>query len=168
MNLMGARVAEAIGWTLVHSLWQGAAAALALFCILLVARAAWVRYAAGCVALFGVAAAFVVTLIRLMPDDTRVRFVTTLILPAVPLGDGDALSQLRGLSNGFVLPTWLAPLWLAGVMVFHARNAVAWFSARRLRQRAKKSWASGTRSRRRSDWLPMLPCCATSTRRWRS
>ena len=136
MNLMSARVAEAVGWTLVHSLWQGAVAGLALFCILLVTRAAWVRYAAACTALFGAAAAFVVTLIGLMPDDARVRFATGLVLPPPPSADAGSLSGLlNGELNGFVLPAWLAPLWLAGALLFQARNCVAWFSATRLRRR---------------------------------
>ena len=54
MNLLEAWIetpaATALGWTLLHSLWQGAAIALLLGITLPAVRSARVRYAAACVA----------------------------------------------------------------------------------------------------------------------
>ena len=50
---------EALGWTLLHVIWQGTAVALALACFLAIGRGAspQVRYAAGCAALMLISAA---------------------------------------------------------------------------------------------------------------
>ncbi len=38
---------EALGWTLLHFLWQGAVLAILLYCVMAVSRSAVVRYTAG-------------------------------------------------------------------------------------------------------------------------
>ncbi|MGE0378899.1 MAG: M56 family metallopeptidase, partial [Planctomycetaceae bacterium] len=57
---------EALGWTLVHSVWQGAVIAAALWCVLRAARQAsdQVRYAAACAALFAMMVAGLATFVR--------------------------------------------------------------------------------------------------------
>ena len=45
--------AGAIGWTLLHSLWQGAIVSAALLMVLLAARSPRIRYAAACLGLLG-------------------------------------------------------------------------------------------------------------------
>ena len=63
MNLLD----QAIGITLLHSLWEGAVIALALAVVLGVVRSSRVRYAAGCVAMLAILVGFGVTFYRLMP-----------------------------------------------------------------------------------------------------
>src|SRR5690242_16505398 len=79
--------AHALGWTLFHSLWQGALAALALAFALGVLRSSRTRYAAACLALLAVLAAFALTFARVMPDQ-QVR--------ATVLTGGARISQLPG------------------------------------------------------------------------
>ncbi len=59
---------EAIGWTLLHSLWQGAIVALVLAATLLPLRSPRVRYAAASLAMLVILAGFVVTQQRHMPE----------------------------------------------------------------------------------------------------
>jgi bla regulator protein BlaR1 len=44
------RVSEALGWTLFHSLWEGALIAAVFGTLLFAVRSPRIRYAAGCIA----------------------------------------------------------------------------------------------------------------------
>ena len=59
--------AEAIGWTLFHSLWEGALVALVLAAALWATRSSRARYAAACLAMLVMLAGFGSTFARLMP-----------------------------------------------------------------------------------------------------
>ena len=59
--------ARALGWTLVHFVWEGAAIALGLAAALRAVRSSRARYAAACLAMLGMLAAFGVTYARLIP-----------------------------------------------------------------------------------------------------
>ena len=61
--LLPGRVVDALGWTLFHSLWQGALAALGFALVLYLTRqySARVRYALGLMALLLVLAASIIT-----------------------------------------------------------------------------------------------------------
>jgi hypothetical protein len=61
-HLVHTALARAIGWTLFHSLWEGALAALVLLAVLFVVRSPRARYAWACVAMFGVLTGFALTL----------------------------------------------------------------------------------------------------------
>jgi len=50
-------LAQAIGWTLVHSLWEGALVALVLAAALWAFRSSRARYAAACLAMLAMLAA---------------------------------------------------------------------------------------------------------------
>src|SRR5579863_6261107 len=65
---VGSPLAGALGWTLLHSLWQGALAAALLAALLVATRSARIRYAAACAAMLLMAGAFIITLIRLLPE----------------------------------------------------------------------------------------------------
>jgi hypothetical protein len=67
-DLVHAPLAASLGWTLFHSLWEGAAAAILLFIALSVVRSSRIRYAAACLAMLGILAGFAITLFRLMPE----------------------------------------------------------------------------------------------------
>jgi hypothetical protein len=62
---------EAIGWTLLHSLWEGATVAAVLGATLLILRTARARYLAACAALFALLALFTLTLLKLAPESTH-------------------------------------------------------------------------------------------------
>ncbi|HWB86512.1 MAG TPA: M56 family metallopeptidase [Bryobacteraceae bacterium] len=126
-------LAAAAGWTLLHSLWEGAVVAAALAAVLLALRSPRARYAAACLSLLVLLGGVVFTLIRLLPASTPLpRTVIPPAFPAwsVPAGLSASSSWTSGLA--FLVP-WLASFWVAGVAVFFVWHIVAWTSARRLR-----------------------------------
>lgn len=126
-------LAQAIGWTLVHSLWEGALVALVLAVALWAMRSSRARYAAACLAMLAMLAGFGFTFTRVMPRQpgyiatlVNARGVLSLEVIEVPKG----LVQRRAAD---FLP-WLAPFWMAGVAIFHLRSLASWMAARRLRR----------------------------------
>ncbi len=70
-NWVHTRVAAAIGWTLFHSLWEGAIIALVLALALRLLRAASGRYGAACGAMLLLLAASGVTFVQVMPGAAK-------------------------------------------------------------------------------------------------
>jgi GWxTD domain-containing protein len=127
--------AKALAWTLVHSLWEGAAIALALAIVFGIARSSRVRYAAACLAMLGLLTAFTVTLYRLAPREiSRPAAARPLPLPVAHLVDDPPVANHRTPWDASELLPWLAPVWLAGVLLFQLRCLVSWTAAGRLRR----------------------------------
>src|SRR5579872_2583791 len=125
--------AKALGWTLFHSIWEGALIALVLAGALCVVRSSRGRYAAACVAMLGMLSGFCLTFAYLMPQGIHhsappeIRFA--------PHGsDAQSLvfNEAARRSLADLLP-WLALFWIAGVFVFHVRTLAGWIAAQRLR-----------------------------------
>jgi len=154
---------EALGWTLVHFLWQGALVAvmLAFARVALKRRTANLRYLASCAAMLLMLALPVITFVTLssIAHETQVVMTDPLAPPKQAMetdslnsGFGDdslivgELNQkstpasprwnLRELFSG-VAP-WLTSLWLAGVILLSLRMLGGWVYARRL-----KSYGTG-------------------------
>lgn len=139
MNLLEALVntpaAGLIGWTLLHSLWQGAIIAAALGIVLLWTRSPRVRYAAGCAALLLMAGVFVLTATRLAPDIAEgYRAIETPLL--LFSSERPTVETLNDPNPNFaaVIP-WLAPMWVVGVWACYLWHLLGWVSARQLRTR---------------------------------
>jgi hypothetical protein len=118
-------VAEALGWTLFHSLWEGFLVAAAFGALLVSVRSPRIRYAAGSIALLAMIASFVITLIYFLPasgSGSRT-LVNTMLPPWRELPDVNGNSG-RFPSFATVIP-WLGPLWLAGVCLFYVHYAAA-------------------------------------------
>src|SRR5256885_17272156 len=82
-------IAKALGWSLIHFLWEGTAIALLLAIVLVLCRRseARLRYALCCTALFAMAAAFAVTFTISLPvRPAVVAAPAQLVLPPAPLG----------------------------------------------------------------------------------
>jgi len=154
---------EALGWTLVHFLWQGALLSLmlALARVALKRRTANLRYLASCAAMLLMLALPVITFVTLSSTAHETQVVMT-DPPAPPKqtvktdalkseleDDSGAIGelnqpptptsprrQLRELFSG-VAP-WLTSLWLAGVILLSLRMIYGWVCARRL-----KSYGTG-------------------------
>jgi GWxTD domain-containing protein len=126
---MNAMLIDAVGRTLMHFLWEGAA--LALLLALFARASARVRYGAACTILAAMPLAFAATLARLW--QTPVGFPHRIAWPTAAAGisPGDGLAALAAPTPG--LWQWLVPLWMAGVAVFYLRNLGGWMAARRLR-----------------------------------
>jgi GWxTD domain-containing protein len=127
--------AKALGWTLVHSLWEGLAIALVLAVVLGVARSARVRYWAACFAMIAMLAGFGATFYRVMPREAGIAPKAPIPAVAVALTPDDGPIGITGTRWDFsdLLP-WLAPAWMAGVLLFQLRCLASWVAAGRLRR----------------------------------
>jgi GWxTD domain-containing protein len=133
--LVHSPVASALGWTLTHSLWQGALIALVLAAVLCLLRSPRARYFAGCLALLTLLITFFLTFQHELNFPAPVlKAVQPLRVPPVPL---DAANEFRHLPSAFraadFLP-WLAPIWFAGVLFFQLRSLAFWLTVRRMRR----------------------------------
>jgi GWxTD domain-containing protein len=126
-------LATAAGWTLLHSLWEGAVIAAVLAATLAVVRPSRLRYAAAGLAMFAMLAGFGVTFARVMPG-ARIQRLTVDRPRATPapnrLEEGPRVTE--GLAQR-VIP-WLAPFWTAGVLLFYLRHLAGWMAAQHLRR----------------------------------
>jgi GWxTD domain-containing protein len=125
--------AAALGWTLVHSIWEGAAVAVVLAAALWVLRSSRARYAASCLALLALLAAFAITFSRMMPEH-QIRFAAGTGAAHIPPFDEQSRStanRIRRTAADY-LP-WLAPFWIAGMLIVYLRGTISWLAARRLR-----------------------------------
>jgi len=138
---------ESIGWTLLHSLWEGTLIWLALraILVLLAHRSAKARCLAGCAALALAVLAFGVTFVRVESIGrghmTAAAVVHGAVLRASPEpASGDAIpAGQAGLQSGrsmagavsAALP-WLVLFWAAGCAWGSVKMALGWRTARRL------------------------------------
>lgn len=128
-------LAGAVGWTLLHSLWEGALASAVLATVLLTMRSSRLRYAAACMAMVLMLGAFGVTLVRMLPGQLDAG--RTFGAPAPLASNTRAVADAPGISDSMLaaLAPWLAPLWMAGVLVFYVRHAAGFITVHRLRRR---------------------------------
>lgn len=123
---------HAVGWTLLHFLWQGAALAALFAALLVVIRNANVRYALGIATLVLMIAAPVVTFVQL---DRAASPVPTFEMPiAATVPDAISADQAQPSSGRIVdalaaganrqdMMLWLVQAWFVGVMLLSARTA---------------------------------------------
>src|ERR1051326_87867 len=125
---MNTSLINALGLTLAHFLWEGAAIALLL--LLFWRAGARVRYAAACAALAAMPVACLLTFWLVQP---------AIVLAPAPRVIARALDRSAAGALDFAstpvpisLWRWIVPLWLAGVAVFYLRS-VGGLSSRRPR-----------------------------------
>src|SRR5271163_2737996 len=109
--------ARALGWTLAHFAWEGAAIAAILALLLAVFRgaSARLRYGLACAALLAMPIAFGVTLAVSLPHSPA-PVITRVPLPQPASVPFTVESPAPPASWSFTnLMPWAAPLWLAGV-----------------------------------------------------
>ena len=133
--LVHGRFGQALGWTIVHSLWEGAVIALTLAAVLCFLRASRWRYSAASVAVLALLVAAGITFVRMIPQSNAV-----VIMPDHPAftrengGPGDpTLPPSLGARMKY-LPPWMAPFWMAGVLLFYVRQSIGWRRVRRYQQ----------------------------------
>lgn len=141
-------LAQALGWTLVHFVWQGAALAALLMAALRVFRAgaARRRYTLACLILTAMPLAFAVTL-AVIWEHRPMAIAPPIHWTQAPISDGaiytraprfswaGILDRLAWLVPAWLVPVWLVPVWFAGVAFFYARGVAGWIAVRRLRRR---------------------------------
>jgi bla regulator protein blaR1 len=127
-------LAGALGWTLIHSLWEGAFVSVALAAALWTMRSARARYAAACAAMLALLAAIVFTFARLVPGGMH----GLSSAEPLPLPLWRSATNFAGAAPGdgsfAALVPWLAPLWLIGVWIFILGQIGGWISVARLRR----------------------------------
>src|SRR5664279_3598270 len=134
--------AQALGWTLLHFVWEGLALAIVLAAGLWLMRPAPARhrYALACAVLAAMPLAFFGTL----------TFVWSRQPAPMPLVLTSQLTAMQAASVTAQLPvpaprlwvaailnhlSWLVPLWMVGVAFFYARGMAGWMAVERLRRR---------------------------------
>lgn len=121
---------HAIGWAILHCLWEGAAVALLLAVFLSVTHSSQIRYVTACLALLAIMVAFSVTVVRERPRQTiaaSVRIYHSAVQD----------EQLTSFSQPFHRmdpPQYIALIWIVGVVLFHLRTLVSWIATQRLRK----------------------------------
>ena len=146
---------EALGWTLVHFLWQGAAIALVyrVADVVLARRSANARYVLALGALLGMLAVSVGTLAyeeaafyQPLAQHSAVAGLRTVAAPTtrplhLDLSNTPAAAPLRQ-ADRFVLDhlmPYLDGLWLAGVLLLSLRTLGGWWLIRRMRARLQQA-----------------------------
>jgi GWxTD domain-containing protein len=154
--------AVAVGWTLLHSLWQGAIISSALAVVLLATRSPKIRYAAACTAMLAMLAAFSITLFDRAP--TGPHGLPPIKAPSFPGWVVPAVIDAPRAWNPSLAATapWLAPFWIMGVLIFYVRYTAGFLLLWRFRRRGVSSAAEcwqqklTTLSRQLRIWRPVM------------
>lgn len=126
-------LARALGWTLLHSLWEGALISAVLGLVLGMTRSARGRYAAACIAMLSLVSAIGITFLRLMPEEIHGLGAAAPL--ALPWNVPPLQATARASSGLAAAVPWLAPLWIIGVWIFVLAQVAGWISVSRLRTR---------------------------------
>ncbi len=148
LHLLTGPMAQAIGWALLHLLWQATIVAgiLAAVLALMSRQTASARYVVSCGALGLVFAMFVATAIRaydpaaapITPSPAGQTEVVKISLTELPVliarsaAEGMKDRALHTLSSARTALPSIVAIWLAGVALLSARLLVSWMRARRL------------------------------------
>ncbi len=157
--LLTGPVVEALGWALLHLLWQGAliAGILAAALSLLSRRNSSVRYAAACIALASLPVLATITAIRAYDPPQQMTATAALPITNEPAANtaatNDALQSSATLANESTslrdllagarryLP-FIVLAWLAGVALLATRLVISWVRVQKMaRDRAKSAAA---------------------------
>jgi GWxTD domain-containing protein len=131
--------AQALGWTLLHFVWEGTVLGAMFGAGLWLMRPAPARhrYALACALLAAMPLAFAGTLAvmwSLQPAPIPLVLTASPLgaAPATPVTVQDALPAPRLSMNRLA---WLSPLWMVGVAFFYVRGMAGWIGMQRLRRR---------------------------------
>lgn len=128
-------LAGAIGWTLLHSLWEGAIVSALLAAALLTVRSPRVRYAAACAAMAVMLAGFGLTFLSLVPEQSSpARNVEPPVLYLANLSSASGAADGWTPSLAAVAP-WLGPFWITGVGLFCLWYLASLVSVEKMRRR---------------------------------
>jgi beta-lactamase regulating signal transducer with metallopeptidase domain len=141
MNWISPSAMRALGWTLLHFLWQGTALAAIAAAVMALSRRSAVRYAVGVGAL---ALMFVAPLVTLFfysghsgaADTAKSSPLAAAAWPTARgrAAAGGSIQASRSAASPDVLP-WLVEAWLLGVTLFSLRSVGGFFLLERKRRR---------------------------------
>jgi len=133
-NWVHTPAASALGWTLLHSVWEGALVALMLAGALAFLRTGRARYTAACLAMLALLLAFCATFERILPEQRIASAAAAApVFPPAPAPGRDRTAGNPFRFDAAEYLPWLAPFWIAGVAFFQLQSLAGWLSARRLR-----------------------------------
>ncbi|HEX7553117.1 MAG TPA: M56 family metallopeptidase [Geothrix sp.] len=142
LTLLQHPLAQTLGWTLLHFLWQGAALGLLAWTALLLLRgaSAKARYGLACACLLLMVAAPVATFLLLQPQalipvSGPVSSLTPSLEPATVAALILPMTQRLKVTLDPALP-WLLGGWALGVLLLSARFLGSWVRVQRLRRRS--------------------------------
>jgi beta-lactamase regulating signal transducer with metallopeptidase domain len=134
-------LSNAVGWTLIHSLWQGAIIAGGVLIVVTRLRSPQARYAFYCAGMAALPLVIALTFAAriksstpFISDSNAIQFAGEIRRAGVGANPGNVLSGNRGDWNQAV--GTLAWIWIAGVAVMSLRAAGAGLGVRRLRRDA--------------------------------
>jgi TonB family protein len=143
IHTSGQPMVQALGWTLLHFLWQGAVVAAALWCALrlLNGRSSPARYTAACLALGLMILAPMATFAHIASAEYSMRSVASFSVVAVdpgmlmPVGIAEPAASwpVRAAAALDHCIPWMLLIWSAGVILFVARLNLGLIVARRLK-----------------------------------
>lgn len=136
-------VFQALGWAVLHFLWEGTLLALLLLLFNSTARRAdaRVRYAAACVVMLLMAACFVATMVEEFPSPESLTAEVQRSIYATTTGGSTAESLSGTTARLPIAPApsipadWIAYLWLLGVASMSFYTACGWARVQGLRRR---------------------------------
>jgi GWxTD domain-containing protein len=127
--------ASDIGWTILHSLWEGAIISGVLAVTLTMLRTSRARYIAASIAMLAMVFAFFVTLGWMLPkaghNTPALNAITT--LPSSIQSANSAFNPWR--AELAALVPWLAPFWFAGVLLMYMQRLASCVMIQRLCRR---------------------------------
>src|ERR1035438_8577644 len=139
---MNRTLVDALGWALIHSLWQCAAIGILFAAANLTLRraSANLRYMLSYAALLAMPASAVATFFALF----RNHDLSAALPPSMPVGGRVATDHLPSAaiapsSNPVPYLTMVVWFWLAGVVAMSVWSAAGWFIAQRLKRRSKRA-----------------------------
>jgi beta-lactamase regulating signal transducer with metallopeptidase domain len=141
--LLKPEAVQALGWTLVHFVWEGAALALLLYMFFAFTRNARVRYAAAVITLVLMTLSPAVTFAVLharpeaVPDASSANQVIGSLRVAAELAMGHSAMATPDLPSVDWL-LWLVWAWVAGVLVFSVRALGGWLVLERLHRNTRE------------------------------
>jgi bla regulator protein blaR1 len=140
VSFLSENLVDAIGWTLLHSLWQGVLLGGVLFIIFRLNReiSPWMRYNLSVFVLFAMPVAALITFRTLyVPNEEGEILLGTTALPTAGsgllsiMGANTSIPVIERLTSTF---NWLIPLWFLGVLLFATRLTGGLFLTIRMRR----------------------------------
>jgi len=134
-------VVEALGWSLIHSLWECAAAGLLFALLHLVLRSANSRYIAGCLTMLLMLAAPSATFVKLLDSrqtpvhatvTTPTSTPATVTITVAPVSTSAATQRMP---DYLPIAVWL---WISGVIALSSWETASWVVAQRLKRRNRR------------------------------
>jgi len=145
-SLVHTPVANSLAWAIVHSLWQGAIAALIVGMAYLMTRSPRIRYAVASLALVAIFTGFVITLFLSIPGHASLPMAAQNRFSSAFSGVAFA-PPIPGRHSMMDLLPWLTPFWIGGMCLFHLRSAAGWMAVRSLRRKGVCAPADGWQHR---------------------